>query len=73
MNQTVQPTQSILISIEAEFCALQNYREFLFSNFILVFELYNLKNMYFCLKNWNSRWRNFFQNSKIEKKNYVTL
>ena len=25
---TVQPTQLILISIEAEFCALQNYREF---------------------------------------------
>ena len=35
---TVQPTQLIFISIEAEFCALQSYREF-FSNFILVFEL----------------------------------
>ena len=28
--QTVQPTGLILISIEAEFCALQNYREFRF-------------------------------------------
>ena len=35
---TVQPTQLIFISIEAELCALQSYREF-FSNFILVFEL----------------------------------
>ena len=39
-DRTVQPTQWILISIEAEYCALQNYREFLFSNFILVFEFY---------------------------------
>ena len=29
-GRTVQPTQLILISIEAEFCALQNYREFFF-------------------------------------------
>ena len=49
----VQPTQLIRISFEAEFRALQNYREFFFSNLTLVFEL-NLfffqKNV-FCLKN----------------------
>ena len=35
----VQPKQLVLISVEAEFYALQNNREF-FLNFILVFELY---------------------------------
>ena len=43
MNRTVerivQPEQLILISIEAEFYALQNYREF-FSILIFVFVLY---------------------------------
>ena len=29
-GRTVQPTQFILISIEAEFCALQDCREFFF-------------------------------------------
>ena len=38
-GQTVQPTQLILISIEAETCAIQNSRVF-FSNYILVFEIY---------------------------------
>ena len=38
-GRTVQPTQLILIPIEAELCALQKYREF-FSSFILVFEFY---------------------------------
>ena len=38
-GRMVQPKQLILTSIEAEFCALQNYREF-FSNFIFVIELY---------------------------------
>ena len=37
-GQTVQPTNLILISIEAELCALQYYREFS-SDFILVFKL----------------------------------
>ena len=36
-GRTVQPTQLILISIEAKFCALQKYADF-FS--ILDFELY---------------------------------
>ena len=30
-GRTVQPTELILISVEGEFCALQNYREFFFS------------------------------------------
>ena len=38
-GRTVQPTQLIRISVEAEIRALQSYREF-FSNFTLVFELY---------------------------------
>ena len=49
-GRTVQPTQLILISIEAEFCDLQNYR--VFFNLILVFELYIIfRKMHFCLKN----------------------
>ena len=48
-GQTIWPTQLLLLSIEAEFCALQNYREF-FSNLNLVFELYIFpRKMQFCL------------------------
>ena len=39
-GRSVQPTQLILISIEGEFSALQNYTEFFFSKFIFVFDLY---------------------------------
>ena len=39
IGRTVQPTHLILISIEVEFCTLQNYIVF-FSNFILVLELH---------------------------------
>ena len=38
--RTVHPTQLIRISVEAEFRALQSNREFFFSNFTLVLELY---------------------------------
>ena len=38
-GRMVQPKQLILISIEAEFCALQTYRQFFFSNLILVFRV----------------------------------
>ena len=39
IGRTVQPTQLILISIEAEICGLQIYRDIFFSDFILVLEL----------------------------------
>ena len=50
-GRTVQTKQLILITIDAQFCALQNYREF-FSTFISVFELniFSQKNAFLPLK-----------------------
>ena len=66
LGRTVQPTQLIRISVEAEFCALQIYKELFFSNFTLVFESnHSSEKMHFCLKKLNSRRRIFF---RIRKK-----
>ena len=73
-GRTVQPTKLILISIEAEFCPLQNYREFFFS-FFLVFKLYIFfMKMYFCLKKLKIQTAYFFSRiRKLKKKLFIAF
>ena len=71
-GQTVQPTQLILISIEAEFCALQNYSVFFFHFSFRVTHLFQKKN-HFCQKTENSHGVIFFRIQNLKKKLPVTL
>ena len=51
-GRTVQPTQLIRISIEVEFCALQNYTVFFFSIFTFSFRVIHFfqKNIFLPIK-----------------------
>ena len=73
-GRMVQPTQLIIISIEAQFCALQKFSVFFLTSFSFSSCKLLFRKINFCLKNWNSRRRIFSEIKNLKKKKFfVTL